>query len=70
MNEELQREIERYKESLSNLGVAIVKAIEPILEKFAHLFDGMEPYQKYELMHPRKKPRGSIRRRRRDCNEM
>lgn len=29
------------------------------------LFDKLEPYQRYELLHPQKKPRGSIRRKRR-----
>lgn len=34
----------------------------PALESIQDMIDGLEPYQRYELLHPRKKPRGSIRR--------
>lgn len=59
---------EQYKkaeEAIIKLGQAIVEAFKPIVEKFQNFYDSLEPYQKFELMHPRKKPRGSLRRLRR-----
>lgn len=36
-----------------------------LYETFKRYESNLDPYQRYELMHPRKKPRGSIRRNRR-----
>jgi len=62
-------QFEQAKEAIINLGQAIVKAFKPIVEKFQDFIDALEPYQKFELAHPRKKPRGSIRRARRARKE-
>lgn len=55
-------QFEKAKELIIKLGHAIVEAFKPIVEKMQQLCDTLEPYQKFELMHPRKKPRGSLRR--------
>ena len=62
-------QFEQAKEAIINLGQAIVKAFKPIVEKFQDFIDALEPYQKFELAHPRKKPRGSLRRARRARKE-
>lgn len=41
---------------------AIENALKPMEQMMQELSDIFEPYQKFEMMHPRKKPRGSIRR--------
>ncbi len=45
-------------EAIVRFGEAIVEAFDSLLD----VIDGLEPYQRYEFSHPRKKPRGSIRR--------
>jgi hypothetical protein len=62
-------QFEQAKELIIKLGHIIVEAFKPILEKFQDFFDTLEPYQKFEFAHPRKKPRGSIRRARRARKE-
>ena len=62
-------QFEQAREAILNLGQAIVKAFKPIVEKFQDVIDALEPYQKFELAHPRKKPRGSLRRARRARKE-
>lgn len=59
-------QFEQAKEMILNLSQVIIKAFKPILEKFQDFFDTLEPYQKFELAHPRKKPRGTLRRLRRE----
>ena len=59
-------QFEQAKEMILNLSQVIIKAFKPIVEKFQDFFDALEPYQKFELAHPRKKPRGSLRRIRRE----
>lgn len=63
-----KNDITELREALVNFANAIGKAIEttvkPFVEGLSELFDNLEPYQKQEVLHPRKKPRGSIRRRR------
>lgn len=58
INDEIKEAIERLGKSL---GEALSKVLESI-ESLLDVIDGLEPYQRYELLHPRKKPRGSIRR--------
>ena len=41
---------------------AIGEAIQKAVKALTDFIDSLEPYQKYEIMHPKKKPRGSIRR--------
>ena len=43
---------------------ALREGLEPALKSIQDMIDGLEPYQRYEFLHPRKKPRGSIRRKR------
>lgn len=43
---------------LAEIGKTLSKAFKSILDAI----DELEPYQRYELLHPQKKPRGSIRR--------
>ena len=57
-----EKELQRVKDILFGLGEELVKATEQLTESFKKLWDSLEPYQRQELMHPRKKPRGSIRR--------
>lgn len=54
--------LEKYKLMMQELGEGIVKALKPVLDNLSEFFDALEPFQKFELAHPRKKPRGSIRR--------
>lgn len=62
MNEiDINDELVRCGEALSKLLELLLDAFKPLLD----LIDELEPYQRYELLHPRKKPRGSIRRARR-----
>ena len=63
MNED---DLQRLQDAFVELGRAIIESIEPMMERIKEVFDSLEPYQKYELLHPRKKPRGSIRRSKRN----
>lgn len=49
-------------EAIVGLVNKLSEALEPALKSIQDMIDGLEPYQRYELLHPRKKPRGSIRR--------
>jgi len=49
-------------DEIKNALVRIEKALAKAVESLQDMIDKLEPYQKYELLHPRKKPRGSIRR--------
>lgn len=53
------------KEATVRFGKALSESIKPLLDALDELLDVLEPYQRYELLHPQKKPRGSIRRARR-----
>lgn len=64
-------------EEIVRLGNKLVEVLNPALDSLLDVIDGLEPYQRYELLHPRKKPRGSIRRKRKrrivyakDCIEI
>ena len=50
------------KEATVRFGKALSESIKPLLDALDELLDVLEPYQRYELLHPQKKPRGSIRR--------
>jgi hypothetical protein len=41
---------------------AIEEAVQKVEKALIDFIDSLEPYQKYEILHPKKKPRGSIRR--------
>lgn len=58
------QEMERIKDVFYNLGTALYNVLNDFANSLSVLFDSLEPYQKYEILHPRKKPRGSIRRNR------
>ena len=59
---ELNKSIERFVEA--------VKQAKNIVAAYCNtFFDTLEPYQLYELRHPKKKPRGSIRRNKRNERE-
>lgn len=58
--------LEKYKLAMQELVERIVKAFKPVLDNLSEFFDTLEPYQKFEFSHPRKKPRGSIRRYKRE----
>ena len=47
----------------------IVKALENIVDNLKRIFEELPHYLKYEYTHSRKKPRGSIRRARRERAE-
>lgn len=55
-------EIDNINDALVRLGEALGETLSKALKSIQDLIDGLEPYQRYELLHPRKKPRGSIRR--------
>ena len=45
---------------------ALEKALEKVLKDLKEYFDGLPTYLKTEISHPRKKPRGSLRRLRKE----
>lgn len=49
------------KNALVRLGNKLGEVL-TALEKINDIINDLEPYQRYELLHPRKKPRGSMRR--------
>ena len=57
------------KDSVEVLIQGIAKAVENVVENLREIFEGLPHYLKYECAHPRKKPRGSIRRVRRERAE-
>lgn len=54
--------LEPMKEALTDLAISLAKVLSEALKPLIDFLNGLEPYQKFEMMHPRKKPRGSIRR--------
>lgn len=64
-----EEEVERVKSILTDLAYKVIDIIndmvKPFTEGLIDLFNNLEPYQQYEILHPRKKPRGSIRRNKR-----
>lgn len=63
-----QKEYE-VKDSVEATMQGIAKAIENVVENLRKIFEELPRYLKYECAHPRKKPRGSIRRARRERAE-
>lgn len=59
-------QFEQAKEMILNLGQVIIKAFKPFIDNLSDFFNTLEPYEKFELAHPRKKPRGTLRRLRRE----
>ena len=59
---------EEQKEALIRLGQALVDAFKPVFtsmrEIISEILDNIEQYQMTEWLHPRKKKRGTIRRKR------
>ena len=55
-------DIERYCQVFADAGKRIRETLKPFVDSMQALFDSLEPYQKFEILHPKKKPRGSIRR--------
>ena len=60
-----EKEVERVKSTLIDLAYKLIDIAKPFTEALIDLFNNLEPYQQYEILHPRKKPRGSIRRNKR-----
>ena len=54
--------MEPMKKALIDMATSIGKMLSEALKPLIDFLNGLEPYQKFEMMHPRKKPRGSIRR--------
>lgn len=54
--------IKRIEWALTDLFKALGETIKPIAENLLKIINTLEPYQRFELAHPRKKPRGSLRR--------
>ena len=61
-----EEEYEIAKGSVEILAQGITKVLETFAEGLKRIFDELPPYLKYEYAHPRKKPRGSIRRARKE----
>ena len=68
-NEEIIEEVEDivdiWQKVGEEIGHTLKKVLDGLREILTNFMDSLEPYQKFEALHPRKKPRGSIRRRRR-----
>ena len=68
-NEEIIEEVEyivdKWQKVSEEIGHTLIKMMDGLREILSNFMDSLEPYQKFEALHPRKKPRGSIRRRRR-----
>lgn len=62
---ELSEALNEVSESLCRLGEEMGEFVQTAVEPLLDFFNCLEPYQRYELAHPKKKPRGSIRRKRR-----
>lgn len=46
---------------------AVINHMRPVVEKIIQILDGtIESYELNEMLHPRKKPRGSLRRKRKE----
>ena len=60
-----EKEVERVKNILIDLAYKVIDIVKPFTEGLIDLFNNLEPYQQYEILYPRKKPRGSIRRNKR-----
>lgn len=60
---------QKEKDSVEVFVQGIAKAIENVVENLKKIFEELPRYLKYECVHPRKKPRGSIRRARRERAE-
>lgn len=54
--------LEPMKKALIELATSLGEILSEALKPLIDFLSGLEPYQKFEMMHPRKKPRGSIRR--------
>lgn len=67
MNEN-QVSISELYEALAEVGKTLIETLKPMLEnlveRLGELFGETPRYLLYEAVHPRKKPRGSIRRKR------
>ena len=60
--EQIEKSYEAMLELAYKLGQTIDTVLRPFKEALQSMYDGLEPYQKYEIMHPKKKPRGNKRR--------
>lgn len=67
--EMLLDKLEPMKEALIDMANSLAKILIEALKPLIDFLSGLEPYQKFEMMHPRKKPRGSIRRYKRKMRE-
>ena len=47
---------------------ALREGLDPAIVSIQDMVNGLEPYQRYEFLHPQKKPRGSIRRAKKERN--
>ena len=61
-----EEEFEMVKGSVEILAQGITKVLETFAEGLKRIFDELPPYLKFEYTHPRKKPRGSLRRARKE----
>ena len=64
----LLEQFDKMRRSLERLAEAIIRAKRIVMAYCNTFIDTLEPYQRYELAHPKKKPRGSIRRNKREKN--
>lgn len=62
----LPEQFDKMRRSLERLAETIIQAKRIVMAYCNTFFDTLEPYQRYELAHPKKKPRGSIRRNKRN----
>lgn len=59
-------QIAELKKSLERFAESIILCKNTIMAYCSTFIDTLEPYQRYELAHPKKRPRGSIRRNKRN----
>lgn len=61
-NQNIDEIIEEVSKILGAIADLIADAFGKVIDKIAEFCSAFEPYMIFELKHPRKKPRGSIRR--------
>ena len=64
-----QKEYEIAKDSFEVFVQGIAKDLENVIENLKRIVEELPHYLKYEYTHPRKKPRGSMRRARQERAE-
>lgn len=65
MAEAIARMVNTMGEAVDVLADALAVTLNGCYQSLTDFIESLEPYQRFEMAHPKKKPRGSIRRNRR-----